>query len=162
MASYHYSTTPPSDISTPRSSSPSSVTSRSSNTTTTISKRMSLSQRRSSGFNPMASVDTTAIEAAMKMSSLDVLKGYSQDSFGVINQYRETDYVPQHKAGGYQVIREPAWNKGTSFTPDERLSKNLTGLIPHVLESLETQCLQAMRMINTRGTNIDKYLYLLG
>lgn len=60
----------------------------------------------------MASVDTNAIEAAMKMSSLDVLKGYSQDSFGVINQYRETDYVPQHKAGGYQVIREPAWNKG--------------------------------------------------
>ncbi|TVY39184.1 NADP-dependent malic enzyme [Lachnellula subtilissima] len=158
MASYHYSTTPSSDISTPRSSSPSSVTSRSSNTT--ISKRMSLSMRRSSGFNPMASVDTSAIEAAMKMSSLDVLRGYSQDSFGVINQYRETDYVPQHKAGGYQVIREPAWNKGTSFSPDERLNKNLTGLIPHVLESLETQCLRAMRMINSRGTDIDKYLYL--
>ncbi|TVY17328.1 NADP-dependent malic enzyme [Lachnellula arida] len=108
----------------------------------------------------MASVDTGAIEAAMKMSSLDVLKGYSQDSFGVINQHRETDYVPQHKAGGYQVIREPAWNKGTSFSPDERLAKNLTGLIPHVLETLETQCLRAMRMIESRGTNIDKYLYL--
>src|ERR1700761_5734294 len=49
---------------------------------------------------------------------------------------------------------------GTSFSPDERVSKNLTGLIPHVLESLETQCMRAMRMINTRGTNIDKYLYL--
>jgi malate dehydrogenase (oxaloacetate-decarboxylating)(NADP+) len=49
---------------------------------------------------------------------------------------------------------------GTSFSPDERVSKNLTGLIPHVLESLETQCMRAMRMINSRGTNIDKYLYL--
>jgi hypothetical protein len=49
---------------------------------------------------------------------------------------------------------------GTSFSPDERVSKNLTGLIPHVLESLETQCMRAMRMINSRSTNIDKYLYL--
>jgi malate dehydrogenase (oxaloacetate-decarboxylating)(NADP+) len=49
---------------------------------------------------------------------------------------------------------------GTSFSPDERVSKNLTGLIPHVLETLETQCMRAMRMINSRGTNIDKYLYL--
>jgi malate dehydrogenase (oxaloacetate-decarboxylating)(NADP+) len=51
-------------------------------------------------------------------------------------------------------------NTGTSFSPDERISKNLTGLIPHVLESLETQCMRALRMINSRGTNIDKYLYL--
>jgi len=49
---------------------------------------------------------------------------------------------------------------GTSFTPDDRVSKNLTGLIPHVLESLETQCQRALRMINSRGTPIDKYLYL--
>jgi len=46
------------------------------------------------------------------MSSLDVLRGYSQDHYGVVNQYRETDYVPKNQAGGYQVIREPAWNKG--------------------------------------------------
>jgi malate dehydrogenase (oxaloacetate-decarboxylating)(NADP+) len=49
---------------------------------------------------------------------------------------------------------------GTSFTPEERVSKNITGLIPHVMESMETQCARAMKMINTRGTNIDKYLYL--
>jgi malate dehydrogenase (oxaloacetate-decarboxylating)(NADP+) len=94
------------------------------------------------------------------MAQLDTLKGYSQDHFGVVKQYRTTDYVPKSSAGGYQVIREPAWNKGTSFSPDERISKNLTGLIPHVLESLETQCQRALRMINSRGTSIDKYLYL--
>ena len=60
----------------------------------------------------MAAVDTTAIEAAMKVSSLDVLRGYSQDHYGVVHQYRETDYVPKNQAGGYQVLREPAWNKG--------------------------------------------------
>lgn len=108
----------------------------------------------------MAAVDIDAIEAQMKMAALDTLKGYSADHYGTIKQYRETDYIAERNAGGYQVLREPAWNKGTSFSPDERVSKNLTGLIPHVLETLETQCMRAMRMINSRGTNIDKYLYL--
>jgi hypothetical protein len=49
---------------------------------------------------------------------------------------------------------------GLSFTPEERVSKNLTGLVPHVMESLQTQCERAMKMIHTRQTNIDKYLYL--
>jgi malate dehydrogenase (oxaloacetate-decarboxylating)(NADP+) len=84
----------------------------------------------------MASVDTTAIEAAMKISSLDVLRGYSQDHYGVVNQYRETDYVPKNQAGGYQVIREPAWNKGGQ----EILSRlvNPTNTSPQVLPSVLT------------------------
>jgi malate dehydrogenase (oxaloacetate-decarboxylating)(NADP+) len=53
-----------------------------------------------------------------------------------------------------------ATSLGLSFTPEERVSKNLTGLIPHTMESLQTQCARAMRMIHTRQTNIDKYLYL--
>lgn len=40
------------------------------------------------------------------------------------------------------------------------MNKNLTGLIPHVMESIETQCARAMWMINSRTTGIDKYLYL--
>ena len=135
----------------------------------------------------MAAIDVEALEAQMKMSSLDHLRGYSQNHFGVVKQYRETEYVPKSHAGGYQVLREPLWNKGmscnafhillrtspplrtsanifpflgTSFSPDDRVSKNLTGLIPHVLESMDTQCQRALRMINTRGTNVDKYLYL--
>jgi malate dehydrogenase (oxaloacetate-decarboxylating)(NADP+) len=126
----------------------------------------------------MAAIDVDALEAQMKLSSLDHLRGYSQDHYGVVKQKWDTDYVPQSRAGGYQVLREPLWNKGgnyfgptdlwtsinllpgTSFTPDDRVSKNLTGLIPHVLESMETQCQRALRMINSRGTNVDKYLYL--
>lgn len=108
----------------------------------------------------MQAVDIEAIDAAMKLAALDTLRGYSQEHYGTIKQYRTTDYISKGNAGGYQVLREPAWNKGTSFSPDERISKNLTGLIPHVLESMETQCMRALRMINSRGTNIDKYLYL--
>lgn len=61
----------------------------------------------------MAAIDVDALQAQMKMSSLDHLRGYSQDHFGVVKQYRETDYVPKSQAAGYQVLREPLWNKGT-------------------------------------------------
>jgi malate dehydrogenase (oxaloacetate-decarboxylating)(NADP+) len=64
----------------------------------------------------MAAVDIDAIEAQMKMAALDTLKGYSADHYGTIKQYRETDYIAERNAGGYQVLREPAWNKGTSLS----------------------------------------------
>lgn len=96
--------------------STSSVISRSS-TTTTLSKRMSISQRRISGFNPMAAVDVEALEASMKIAALDGLKGYATNTYGTVKQYRETDYVTKNNAGGYQAIREPAWNKGIHSNP---------------------------------------------
>jgi malate dehydrogenase (oxaloacetate-decarboxylating)(NADP+) len=73
---------------------------------------MSLSGRRISGFNPMQAVDIEAIDAAMKLAALDTLRGYSQEHYGTVKQYRTTDYISKGNAGGYQVLREPAWNKG--------------------------------------------------
>lgn len=52
---------------------------------------------------------------------------------------------------------EPA---GNSFSPEDRVSKNLTGLIPHTMENVDTQVARCMKMINTRPTPVDKYLYL--
>lgn len=49
---------------------------------------------------------------------------------------------------------------GLSFTPEERASKNLTGLVPHIIEDLSKQCQRSMRMIRSRQTNIDRYMYL--
>lgn len=68
-----------------------------------------------------------------------------------VNGVRPLDVVAANKDMLY---------KGLSFTPEERIARNLTGLIPHTLESLQTQCARAMRMIETRQTGIDKYLYL--
>lgn len=62
--------------------------------------------------NPMASVDLSAIHAAMKMASLDQHRGYAQDHYGEVKQDHPTQYVDQGNAAGYQVIREPLWNKG--------------------------------------------------
>jgi malate dehydrogenase (oxaloacetate-decarboxylating)(NADP+) len=64
----------------------------------------------------MQAVDIEAIDAAMKMAALDTLRGYSQEHYGTIKQYRTTDYISKGNAGGYQVLREPAWNKGILFS----------------------------------------------
>lgn len=127
---YNTYSTASSDISTPRSTSPSSIFSGRSSHTSLASKRLSLSlQRRQSAFNPMSTVDISAIEQRMKMASLDGLRGYAQDHYGEVKQYRTTDYVPKSAAGGYQVLREPLWNKGAppseSFPPRHLLVSQL-------------------------------------
>ncbi|KAL2760666.1 hypothetical protein ACRALDRAFT_2095126 [Sodiomyces alcalophilus JCM 7366] len=96
----------------------------------------------------------------MRTASLDQHRGYTQNHYPEVQQYRPTETIPKSSACGHQVLREPVWNKGLSFTPEERVSKNLTGLVPHVIESLDTQAARVMKMIQTRQTNIDKYLYL--
>lgn len=104
-----------SDLSTPRSSSPSSssTASRSSATTAALPKRTSLSSRRfSSPFNPMAGVNIQALEDQMRIAALDGLKGYAQDHYGAVVQKQETQYISKDMAAGYQVLQEPAWNKG--------------------------------------------------
>ncbi|KAJ9151599.1 NADP-dependent malic enzyme [Coniochaeta hoffmannii] len=160
MAAYAYSTSS-SDISTPRSISPSaSVISGRSSQSSISNKRMSISSRRISASNPMSSVDIATIEEAMKMANLDTLRGYAQNHYGQVQQYAKTEYVSHSQAAGYQVLREPLWNKGLSFTPEQRVSKNLTGLLPHVMENLDKQCERALKMIRSRQTSIDKYLYL--
>ncbi|KAK4104975.1 hypothetical protein N658DRAFT_196296 [Parathielavia hyrcaniae] len=116
MASYAHSTTSSSDISTPRSISPSSVASaRSSPSSISSFKRMSISStRKLSAANPMSSVDITAIEAAMRMANLDTLRGYSQKTYGQVHQYTTTEYISESQALGYQVLNEAMWNKGES------------------------------------------------
>ncbi|PSR94352.1 hypothetical protein BD289DRAFT_451421 [Coniella lustricola] len=111
----------------------------------------------------MSSVDIQALEERMKAQQLDQLRGYRQDTFGEVKQSRENVYVTEvtrQHAIGQQILREPMFNKGLAFTPEERAAKNLTGLVPHTMEGLQTQCQRSMRMIRSRQTDIDRYLYL--
>lgn len=109
MASYPYYSTSSSDISTPRSSSPASG--RSSHTSISH-KRMSISSRRMTDFNPMAGVNLAAAQERMKAVSLDQHRGYNQKTYGEVQQHRATEYVPESQAAAYQVLREPSWNRG--------------------------------------------------
>ncbi|PHH53628.1 NAD-dependent malic enzyme [Ceratocystis fimbriata CBS 114723] len=254
MASCSFSASSTSNISTPRSHSPClsasttdvasapdsqfvpgpSSPSLSSSSPSLPSSRAPASTAHDSTTNQatMSSfTNVSAIEQAMQMSSLDQFKGYVQATFPEVQQANVTQYSTEAEASGYQILREPVWNKalslsysssrfisssavhsrppaaaaatisssmfpptppplssspsstmsspssdsqsplamsdrklilgqGLSFTPEERINKNLTGLIPHTMESLSTQCARAMKMIHTRQTPIDKYLYL--
>lgn len=117
MASFSYSTSS-SDTSTPRSASPASA--RSSHTSIS-NKRMSISSRRMTDLNPMSSVNIAAIEDKMRTASLDQHRGYAQNHYGEVQQYRTTEYVPKSSACGYQVLREPVWNKGMLSPPRDHL-----------------------------------------
>lgn len=120
MASYANSSTSSTssdNISTPRSISPSSsvASARSSHSSISNTQRLSISSsRRISAANPMSSVDIAAIEDAMRMANLDTLRGYAQNHYAEVHQYATTEYVPENKALGYQVLNEPMWNKGES------------------------------------------------
>jgi len=62
----------------------------------------------------MSTIDITRIEEAMKMAQLDTLRGYAQNHYGVVHQDSTTDYVDEKAAAGYQILREPLWNKGNA------------------------------------------------
>lgn len=116
MAAYAYSTSS-SDISTPRSISPASVISGRSSQSSVSNKRMSISSRRISASNPMSSVDIATIEESMKLAQLDTHRGYAQNHYGQVQQYAKTEYISHNQAAGYQVLREPLWNKGKLILP---------------------------------------------
>lgn len=75
----------------------------------------------------MSTVDVFAIEEAMKMAALDQHRGYVKDSYGEVKQDRDTEYVAVSQAAGYQIIREPLWNKGMFFS---RLIPSLCRAVP--------------------------------
>lgn len=69
-------------------------------------------------MNPLSTVDVAAIEEGIRVASLDQLRGYSQNNYAAeVRQMRTTEYVPMSQAAGYQVLREPVWNKGESSCP---------------------------------------------
>jgi malate dehydrogenase (oxaloacetate-decarboxylating)(NADP+) len=61
---------------------------------------------------------------------------------------------------GYSLLRDPRKNKGTAFTLEERKKYGLEGLLPHAIESLETQMLRVNEQINLIDLPINKYIYL--
>jgi hypothetical protein len=79
-------------------------------------KRVSLTSRNNIGGINTALGDTTALESSFKAASLDTMRGYSQNAYAVVEQTHETEIIPRPRARGYQLLREPAWNKGWAST----------------------------------------------
>lgn len=61
----------------------------------------------------------------------------------------------------FQLLQNPRKNKGTAFTREERDKYGLNGLIPNVIETLDTQVLRATAQVDEFEKPINKYIYLM-
>ena len=61
---------------------------------------------------------------------------------------------------GTALLQDPALNKSTAFTSEERESLGLVGLLPEGLEDEETQIKRVMEQLEEKTTDIDKFIYL--
>ncbi|MGJ8581068.1 MAG: NAD-dependent malic enzyme [Psychromonas sp.] len=66
-------------------------------------------------------------------------------------------YIP---FAGPALLEAPLLNKGSAFSSEERDNFNLTGLLPHTIETIEEQSLRAYQQLSSFSSDLDKHIYL--
>src|SRR5579863_8478480 len=61
---------------------------------------------------------------------------------------------------GMELLNNPALNKGTAFTVDEREIFGLHGLLPPVVESLDDQSVRAYQAFSLKPNDLERHIYL--
>jgi malate dehydrogenase (oxaloacetate-decarboxylating)(NADP+) len=62
---------------------------------------------------------------------------------------------------GIGVLENPASNKSTAFSEEERVHLGLTGLLPDTIESIELQHQRVLKQLGYKATDYDRYIYLM-
>jgi malate dehydrogenase (oxaloacetate-decarboxylating)(NADP+) len=63
---------------------------------------------------------------------------------------------------GRALLDDPARNKGTAFTHDERRKYGLEGLLPYSIDTIDRQVERVMGHLDAKPTDLDRYIYLIG
>ncbi|MFZ5866628.1 MAG: NAD-dependent malic enzyme [Thermodesulfobacteriota bacterium] len=63
---------------------------------------------------------------------------------------------------GVAVLRDPALNKGSAFTREERDALGLRGLLPPRVHTVEEQLIRVLGNVRRKATNLEKYIFLAG
>jgi malate dehydrogenase (oxaloacetate-decarboxylating)(NADP+) len=63
---------------------------------------------------------------------------------------------------GVALLRDPAFNKGSAFTEEERDALGIRGLLPPRVISIEHQLIRVLGNVRRKTTNLDKYVFLAG
>jgi len=66
-------------------------------------------------------------------------------------------YIP---FAGPALLESPLLNKGSAFSQEERDNFNLTGLLPHNIETIESQSTRAYQQLCSFNSDLDKHIYL--
>src|SRR5437016_9067464 len=62
---------------------------------------------------------------------------------------------------GIDVLHDPRINKSTGFTEAERHALGVVGLVPDVTESIETQLDRVLLQLESKATDLDRFIYLI-
>ncbi|MDK9705678.1 MAG: NAD-dependent malic enzyme [Desulforhopalus sp.] len=63
---------------------------------------------------------------------------------------------------GFNLIRDPALNKGTAFTIEEREALGLTGLLPPRVHTIDEQVERVLWNLRKKSTDMERYIFLTG
>jgi malate dehydrogenase (oxaloacetate-decarboxylating) len=75
----------------------------------------------------------------------------------------ETVLMPTTTAlRGLALLRDPALNKGTAFSPEERRCLGLEGLLPQQVESLELQVQRAWEAFGVLAGDLERFAFVDG
>lgn len=66
-----------------------------------------------------------------------------------------------HK-NGIEYLHNPRLNKGTAFTPEERHSLGLCGLLPPRVSTMEQQISRSLTNLHRKTTSIEQFMFLAG
>lgn len=74
----------------------------------------------------------------------------------------DKDHEPyiQTELSGHDLLRIAKFNKGCAFSYEEREAFQLTGLLPHQIETLEQQAARMYEQFQENHTNLGKNIYL--
>ncbi len=70
-------------------------------------------------------------------------------------------HPPAHAHRGIELLRDPATNKGTAFTEQERDEYGLRGLLPPRVFTIEQQSTRVLENIRRKTSPLEKYIYLI-
>ncbi len=62
---------------------------------------------------------------------------------------------------GIELLHDPALNKFTAYTEDEKKALGLIGLVPDTIESEDLQLRRVMHQLGNKNTDLDRYIYLM-
>ena len=63
---------------------------------------------------------------------------------------------------GVDLLRDPALNKGTAFTENEREILGLRGLLPPAVQTMDVQVMRVLENFRKKVNDIEKYIFMIG
>ena len=77
-------------------------------------------------------------------------------------QSRPSESASARELRGQALLDDPALNKGTAFSLEERRRLGLDGLLPSSVEGLDRQVERVLQHLDAKPTDLERYIYLVG